>query len=233
MNSKILYIIPARGGSKGIPHKNIKELNGKPLIYYTLDVVKQLADCDNICVSTDSLEIKEKVEEYGIRVPFLRPSELATDTASTNDVLVHALEFYKNQGNHYDIVVLLQATSPFRRIQDVINAVKTYTEELDMVVSVKESSSNPYYNSYEESEDGYLHISKGDGLITRRQDAPPVWEYNGAIYVINPGSLLNKGLEHFTKIKKYVMDDIHSIDLDSIIDWNLAELILKNNLVNL
>ena len=100
-----------------------------------------------------------------------------------------------------------------------------------MVVSVKETSSNPYYNCFEETSNGYLSISKGDGTIERRQDAPKVYEFNGSIYVINPSSLKNKGLSHFSKIKKYVMDDLYSIDIDTMFDWKIAELIIKEQYI--
>lgn len=227
----ILVIIPARGGSKGIPHKNIKPLNGKPLIYYTIDVARGIVKDEDICVSTDDSEIIQCVEDYGLKVPFVRPAELATDTAGTYEVLLHALYFYEKQGKKYDVVLLLQNTSPFRTIDQVKEAIALYEPEIDMVVSVKECSANPYYCVFEEDEAGYLHISKGDGNITRRQDAPKVYEYNGAIYVINPETLKHMPLGKFTKRVKYVMDDLHSVDLDNLIDWKFAEMIINEKLV--
>ncbi len=228
---KILTIIPARGGSKGIPHKNIKPLNGKPLIYYTIDCARAICDDEDICVSTDDAEIISVVEKYGLKVPFVRPAVLATDTAGTYEVLLHALAFYEKQGKHYDVVLLLQNTSPFRTSIHVKEALELYKPEIDMVVSVKETSSNPYYNCFEENDKGFLNISKGDGLYTRRQDVPKAYEYNGAIYVINPASLKKMPLGKFSKRIKYVMDDIHSVDLDNMIDWKFAELIIKERLV--
>ena len=228
---KILTIIPARGGSKGIPHKNIKPLNGKPLIYYTIDCARAICDDEDICVSTDDAEIISVVEKYGLKVPFVRPAVLATDTAGTYEVLLHALAFYEKQGKHYDVVLLLQNTSPFRTSIHVKEALELYKPEIDMVVSVKETSSNPYYNCFEENDKGFLNISKGDGLYIRRQDAPKAYEYNGAIYVINPASLKKMPLGKFSKRIKYVMDDIHSVDLDNMIDWKFAELIIKERLV--
>ena len=186
---KILVIIPARGGSKGIPHKNIKPLNGKPLIYYTIDEAREIVDDDDICISTDDPEIINCVENYGLHVPFVRPEELATDTAGTYEVLLHALNFYEKQGRHYDVVLLLQNTSPFRKIEQIMEALKLYTPDVDMVVSVKECAANPYYCVFEEDNNGYLHVCKGDGNIFRRQDAPKVYEYNGAIYIINTEKL--------------------------------------------
>lgn len=229
MNS--LVIIPARGGSKGIPHKNIKPLAGKPLIEYTIDVARAIVSDENICVSTDDPEIIKVVEDYGLKVPFVRPEELATDKAGTYEVLLHALKFYEAQGKHFDNVILLQNTSPFRNAEHVEEALKLYSSAIDMVVSVKETASNPYYNCFEENNEGYLHISKGDGLFTRRQDVPKAYEYNGAIYIINPDSLKKMPLGKFIHRIKYVMDDMHSVDLDNMIDWKFAEMLINEKLI--
>lgn len=228
---KPLVIIPARGGSKGIPHKNIKPLAGKPLIYYTIDCARQIVPDEDICVSTDDPDIIKCVEDYGLKVPFVRPAELSTDTAGTYEVLLHALDYYEKIGRKYDTVILLQNTSPFRTGEHVRAAMKLYSEDLDMVVSVKETSSNPYYNCFEENEDGFLFISKGDGLFTRRQDVPKTYEYNGAIYIINPESLKKMPLGKFKKRIKYLMDDMHSVDLDTMMDWKFAELLINNHLI--
>ncbi|MEE1337493.1 MAG: acylneuraminate cytidylyltransferase family protein [Muribaculaceae bacterium] len=225
---KTLYIIPARGGSKGIPGKNIKPLAGKPLIAYSVEVAQQLApDCD-ICVTTDDLEIIATVENMGLKVPFVRPAELATDHSGTYEVLLHALNHYEQQGISYDRIVLLQPTSPFRTVDDVNNCLKLYTPDIDMVVSVKQASANPYYNAFETDENGFLHISKGEGNYTRRQDAPPVWEYNGAVYVINTQSLRKMPLNKFPRRRMCEMSAEHSIDLDTPTDWLIAESILKS-----
>ena len=224
---EVLVIIPARGGSKGIPHKNIKPLNGKPLIYYTIDTARAITDDENICVSTDDDEIIEVVEKYGLKVPFKRPAELATDTAGTYEVLLHALNYYESLGKSYDAVILLQNTSPFRKAEQVREALQLFNKNVDMVVSVKECAANPYYCVFEESEEGYLHVCKGDGNIFRRQDAPKVYEYNGAIYIMNPAVLKTTHMHKMQKRVKYVMDEISSFDLDTMADWNMAEMIAK------
>lgn len=224
---RYLIVIPARGGSKGIPRKNIKPFAGKPLIYYTIDAARSIVSDEDICVSTDDDEIIQVVENYGLKVPFKRPAELATDTAGTYEVLLHALDFYEKQGNHYDALILLQNTSPFRTAEHVKEALKLYTPEIDMVVSVKECAANPYYCVFEENDEGYLHVCKGDGTIYRRQDAPKVYEYNGAIYIINTDSLKKQHMHQFSKRIKYVMDDRSSFDLDTMNDWLIAESIKK------
>lgn len=222
---KILVVIPARGGSKGIPRKNIKPFAGKPLIYYTIDTARAIVPDEDICVSTDDDEIIQVVENYGLKVHFKRPDELATDTAGSYEVLLHALDFYEKQGRHYDVLLLLQTTSPFRTVEHVKEAMALFSPEMDMVVSVKECVANPYYCVFEENHEGYLHVCKGDGKYNRRQDAPKVYEYNGAIYVINTESLKKQHLHQFAKRIKYVMDEQSSFDLDTMNDWMIAEMI--------
>lgn len=229
---KYLVVIPARGGSKGIPHKNIKPLCGKPLIYYSIDVARQFTSDENICVTTDDIEIISVVEKYGLKVPFVRPAELATDTCGSSEVLQHAYKFFADKGIHYDAIVLLQPTSPFRKVEFLKEAVALYDNSIDMVTSVKPAACNPYYDGFEEHPDGLLYISKGEGSIARRQDAPNVWQQNGSVYVINPISLMKKGLGGFTKIRKYAMDEIHSIDIDNPFDWKVAELVISEKLLD-
>lgn len=224
---KTLYIIPARGGSKGIPGKNIKPLAGKPLIGYSIDVARQLAEDKDICVTTDDPKIINTVENMGLKVPFVRPPELATDQSGTYEVLLHALDFYESNGVHYDTLVLLQPTSPFRTVDDVQACLNLYSPDIDMVVSVKQAATNPYYNAFETDENGFLHISKGEGNFTRRQDAPKVWEYNGAVYVINVESLRKMPLGKFTRRRMYEMNAEHSIDLDTPTDWLIAETLIS------
>lgn len=226
---KTLYVIPARGGSKGIPHKNIKPLAGKPLIGYSIDVARQLAADDDICLTTDDPDIAATAESMGLNVPFLRPASLATDTCGTYEVLIHALDFYRDRGIDYDTLVLLQPTSPMRTADDVRTALALYSPDIDMVVTVKEAASNPYYNCYETDNDGFLHISKGDGGYTRRQDAPKVWEYNGAVYVINVESLRRMPLSAFTRRRMSVMPAERSVDLDTPVDWLIAEKLIENS----
>lgn len=226
---RTLVVIPARGGSKGIPRKNIKLFDGKPLIYYTIDCARAICNDVDICVSTDDAEIISVVKQYGLDVPFIRPDELATDTAGTYEVLIHALDFYEGKGEKYDVIVLLQNTSPFRTQEHVKEALSLYREDVDMVVSVKECAANPYYCLYEENEEGFLHICKGDGTIFRRQDAPKVYEYNGAIYVMNAATLKTTHMHKMRRRVKYVMDELSSFDLDTMWDWKMAEMIKADN----
>jgi CMP-N,N'-diacetyllegionaminic acid synthase len=225
---KPLIIIPARGGSKGVPRKNIKLLNSIPLIHYTIKAAQQLFDNTLISVSTDDEEIKKVAEQTNLVVPFLRPKELASDNSGTYEVLLHAIDFYKKNGYEADTIILLQPTSPFRTSSHIEEALKLYSNEIDMVVSVKETKSNPYYILFEENESGFLIKSK-EATFTRRQDCPKVWEYNGAIYIINIASLKKNTIGEFKKVIKYEMDEFSSHDIDTLFDWDMAELIIKYN----
>lgn len=223
---KILVVIPARGGSKGLPGKNIKNLCGKPLIAYSIDIARAITSDDNICVSTDDIEIKNVVEKYGLFVPFIRPSELATDTATTNDVLLHAIDFYEKQGKVYDIILLLQPTSPLRKIEEVKEAISIYQNDVDMVVSVTKSHAPAVL--CQENKSGYIELIYNK-KATGRQLLTTLYEFNGAIYVINVNSLKSKGLGGFDKRIKYEMTKESSIDIDDIYDFYLVESILSNN----
>lgn len=225
-----LYLIPARGGSKGIPHKNIKLLNGKPLIQYSIEVARELADDTDICLSTDDLQIKTVAEELGLIVPFLRPDYLASDTAGTSDVIVHALDFYAHQGKEYDVVVLLQPTSPLRTIQNVKDCLNLYSPDYDMVTTVKESTVSAVL--CRENADGYLEKVIGKENV-RRQDAEKLYEYNGAVYVINAKAVKEKGLGEFTKIKKCVMSEENSVDIDTMLDWQLIQVLISEKKLGL
>lgn len=232
MNS--LVVIPARGGSKGLPGKNIKLLNGKPLIHYTIEAARRLFKDIEICFSTDDNEIKKVAEQTGLSVPFLRPKELANDDSGTHEVLLHAIKYYKENFYKPDVIILLQPTSPFRTSDQIKEAINIYTKEkdIDMIVSVKETKSNPYYILFEENQKGFLEKSKKSN-INRRQDCPKVWELNGAIYIISANSLHSKSIQELKKIKKYVMDDYTSHDIDNLFDWEIALTLLNKHKKNI
>jgi N-acylneuraminate cytidylyltransferase len=223
---KPLVLIPARGGSKGVPGKNIKKLNGKPLIWYTLDAARSCFGDEFIRISTDDTIIKATVEEFGFGVGELRPADLATDTADSYQVAMHVISEAEKSNYYPDTLILLQPTSPFRNWNHISEALKLYDENLEMVVSVKEAKSNPYFTLMEEDEQGWLKKSKS-GNFSRRQDCPKIYEYNGAIYIVKISALRMFNFNQLTKIKKYVMDDISSLDIDTPLDWDYAEFILS------
>lgn len=224
-----LWLIPARGGSKGIPGKNVKPFCGRPLVCRAADQALECAAPEDVVfVSTDSREIADVAASCGDVVPFLRPAQFATDQASSYSVIMHALDEFSRIGKEFDRVVLLQPTSPLRTPGDIRAAVELWKPDIDMVVTVCEARTNPYYNAFEEDACGLLHISKGDGHYTRRQDAPHVWEYNGAVYVISTSSLRKGPMSSFKKILPSVMDAARSADLDTPTDWLIAESLFKN-----
>lgn len=227
---KPLFLIPARGGSKGVPGKNIRILGGKPLIVHSIKHALAVADDPaDVVVTTDSEAIADVGRRAGANVPWLRPARLATDTAGSREVMLHAVDALNAAGGNYDTIVLLQPTSPLRNPEDIRRAIRLFEQRRpDMVVSVRPAATNPYYNAYECEADGRLRISKGDGTVTRRQDAPPVWEFDGAIYVINADSLRNApSLARLENILPLPSSARHDVDIDTELDFMIAEQLLK------
>lgn len=225
-DKRILAIIPARGGSKGLPGKNVKELCGKPLICWTIDAARGVLKDEDICVSTDYPAIADVVRDYGLKVPFLRPDYLATDSATTRDVLIHALDFYKKMGREYDVVLLLQPTSPLRTAIHIKEALSLYKPDIDMVVSVKRSHAATVI--VQDNQQGYLEFTLNSNA-ERRQNMPDYYEYNGAIYVINVLSLYSHLALNYSRKIKYIMNDESSMDIDDQLDFDIVEFIKKRN----
>lgn len=225
--SDTLYLIPARGGSKGVPGKNIRLLGGIPLIAHSIrHAMAAGADMRDIIVTTDSDDIRRAAEAEGLDVPFMRPAELAGDRSGSYEVILHALDEMEKRGRRYRKVVLLQPTSPLRAPEDITLAEKLWREDIDMVVGVRPAKTNPYYNAFEADSEGMLHISKGAGGYTRRQDAPEVWEYNGAIYVMSVESLRRCPMSGFRRVLPYPMPEERSVDIDTRLDFMIAESLL-------
>jgi len=225
---KVLCIIPARRDSKGIPGKNWKLLNNVPLVGYSIEIAKQSRFIDEICISTNSEQVIEiATNKYELSVPFIRPEELSLDTTSSHDVLIHAIEFYESKGMGFDAILLLQPTSPFRKVEFINDSIELFKKsDCDMVVSVCETPLNPYYNLYNET-DGFIHRSIPSNF-TRRQDCPKTYLVNGSIYVISVNSLKTQQLHEMEKVIKYEMSEEFSLDLDTLNDWEKAEIILSN-----
>jgi N-acylneuraminate cytidylyltransferase/CMP-N,N'-diacetyllegionaminic acid synthase len=231
----ILGTICARGGSKGVPNKNIRNLGDKPLIYYTISVLKKWGKASKIIVSTDSKKIARIANEYGVETPFLRPPELATDTAPKIPVIQHALKFCETQYNtEYDVVVDLDPTAPIRTVNDLDNALDKFVEtKAQVLYSVTVAKKSPYFNMVELDENGNACLSKSLGTeLFRRQDAPVVYAINGSIYIYDRDHLINaKGL-HCEREKIYIMDEIASVDIDREIDFKFLEFLLESGLVH-
>lgn len=217
---KILAIIPARGGSKGIPRKNIKALSGKPLIAWSIQQALASASIDRVVVSTDDDEIAEISRKYGAEVPFIRPDEYATDTASTEVAMIHAVTELANQGYRPDYVMLLQATSPVRRPGAIEAAIQTLIQsKADSLVSATEI--HPFiWKNPENAKANYDFQNR-----PRRQDLGEegrLYEENGSIYLTRTDILLNDRCRLGGKIVIYPMSTIENIDIDTEQDFLLA-----------
>lgn len=231
--NRFLGIIPARGGSKGIPGKNIKDLMGKPLIAWTIGQALDSQYLERTIVSTDSDEIAEIAEKYGAEVPFKRPDHLSEDTTPTWPVLQHALKYFEDDLKlSFDAIVLLQATSPLREQNDIDGCVETFLKnDCEAVISVCESLENPYFNLMELNSKGYLENSKMLAPIpTRRQDAPPVYVINGSVYIFSRQAVWKKAQADVKKILPYVMPRSKSLDIDTKEDWEKAASQLEQRL---
>jgi CMP-N,N'-diacetyllegionaminic acid synthase len=224
---RILYLIPARKDSKGLPGKNTKLLGDKPLIEYSIDfALNNLKNNDVLCISTNDEAVIAIAESKGITIPFIRPEELANDNASSHDVIIHAINQYEKLNQTFDAVLLLQPTSPFRIQDDFTNLIKEYSADTDMVVSVKLAKENPYFTLFEENSEGFLNKSK-IGNYERRQDCPEVYAFNGSMYLINIASIKKSRIAALKYIKKIIMPEERSFDIDTLADWTLAEFYFK------
>lgn len=224
-NQKILAVIPARGGSKGIPHKNIVDFCGKPLISYTIEAALNSKYIDYVMVSTDDEEIAKISIEYGAKIPFMRPPELATDTSKTIDSLIYTIQILQELGKNYDTLVLLQPTQPLRTSSDIDNAIEKYEENgKKALVSVCEVDDHPIL----------IRTIKNNKLIPllnvsstiRRQDMIPFYKVNGCIY-INEICKLSEDTSLNDNTIPFLMSKTHSVDIDERLDLVVAEYYLN------
>lgn len=230
---KRLAIIPARGGSKGIPGKNIYKIAGYPLIYYTIRAAKQALDrgvIDRLIVSTDSEEIAEISRRYGAEVPFMRPAELSGDGAKSADLMIHAVEFYREKDEYYDDIVLLQPTSPLRTGEDIAGAIAVYDRvQSESLVSCYKEESVSEYNSYHIQDDLGIPMNTDHNKGKRRQDLPELFVRNGAVFITDVRYLLESRLVISDKPAVYVMPQERSVNIDTEYDMKLAEWLLERN----
>lgn len=227
-DKKILALIPARGGSKGIKNKNIIDLCGKPLISYTIDSAKGSKYIDEIIVSTDSEEIAEISRQYGACVPFLRPKELATDTSSTLDVVIHAIDFLAKKRDMFHTLVLLQPTEPLRTSEDIDGAIeKHFLGGERSLVSVSEVDDNPILIRTLNQDDLLVPLINLNSTC-RRQDMPVYYRVNGCVY-INKISEINQTTSFNDNELAYIMQREHSVDIDELKDLCVARYYLEKS----
>ena len=232
---RILGLIPARGGSKGIPRKNIKLLEGRPLINYSIEAGLKCALMEKVVVSTEDEEIAQISREAGAEVPFMRPAELAADHSPTIDMVIHALQFFQNQGEIFDAICLLQPTVPFRLGNDLTQAITRFMESgADSLISVRSvpHAYNPHW-VYEQNQAGFLHTAISKELrITRRQDLPPAYHRDGSVYLCRSSIVLEDRSLYGQKIIPFVMANSPNINIDTMEDWQAAESFASSNYPN-
>lgn len=226
MKPKILAIIPARGGSKGVPRKNLRELAGKPLIAWTIEEAKKSRHIERVILSSEDDEIIEVAKQYGCEVPFKRPIELAQDDTPGIEPVLHAIE----QCPGYDYVVLLQPTSPLRTVEDIDGCIeKLLSIGGDFCVSVTEPEKSPYW-MYTLENDKMVPLLAQDRLITRRQDLTKCYVLNGAVYVAQVKKLVERKSFLVDDTLAYIMKPEHSLDIDTLVDLKICEGLLKSNI---
>lgn len=234
MNQKpnILAIIPARGGSKGIPGKNVKLLGGKPLLEYTIESAQESRLLSRVILTSDDEAIINLAKSIGLEVPFVRPAHLATDLSGSLEVVQHALTFFKENGELFDAVCLLQPTTPFRESGSIDAAIKQFMDSgCDSLVSVRQvpAEFNPHW-VFEADEKGCLHIATGEKeIIKRRQELPVAYFRDGSIYLTKTEVILKQKSLYGDTIGYIVSKNKQFINLDTPEDWERAEWILKKS----
>jgi CMP-N,N'-diacetyllegionaminic acid synthase len=229
---RILGIIPARAGSKGVPGKNIKLLSGKPLLQYTSEIALESNYLTDVVLSSDDKQIITVAKSLGIQVPFTRPSALAEDQTPTIDVVIHTLQYYENLNVFFDAVCLLQVTSPFRTVEFLDKAITKFIDsDCDSLVSVQKvpHEYNPHW-TFEVNPEGNLKIATGeDKIISSRQELPDAYHRDGSIYITKTEVIL-KDHSLYGKSTAFVESEPEFyVNIDTKQDWEKAEQMIKNN----
>lgn len=229
---KILAFIPARAGSKRIPLKNIKLLNGKPLIAYTIEAAKKAKNINRIVVSTDSEEIADISKKHGVEVPFLRPKEISGSDSTEMQFFEHALDwFWKNENYEPDLIILLYPTSPFRKSESIDIAVEKILKypEADSLRSVRLCSEHPHKMWVEEGDylKPFIREKDSNRHTLSYQLLPTVYIQNASIYITKPSTLKNKKTPIGDVVIPFIMDEMESIDINNPVDFEFAEMIMK------
>ena len=226
----IVALICARGGSKGIPNKNIKPIAGEPLIVRSINQIKELKEIEKVIVSTDSKKIASIAINAGAEVPFMRPKSLAKDNAPEWLVWRHALEtINKIDGNYPDILIVVPVTAPLRTVKDLKNCLKEYQKgDADIVITATDSNRSPYFNMIKVDEEGManLLISPRE-TITRRQDAPEIYDMTTVAYVTTPKFVLENDGIFSGKVRHVHIPIERALDIDTPFDFKIAELLLS------
>jgi len=228
---KYVVLICARGGSKGLPGKNIKPLNGVPLIGWSINIAKQINRASRIIVSTDSEEISKVALEYGAEVPFIRPKELAQDSTPEWLVWRHAIDYIENNFSEiFDAILVLPTTAPLRSREDINACIDLFEgKTVDSVITVSEARRNPYFNMTVNNNDEYASLAiSPESTITRRQDVPEVFDMTTVAYVVSTNFVKNNDGIFEGKVKSVTIPRERAIDIDDLMDFKIAEIMLNN-----
>jgi len=224
-----IAIIPARSGSKGLKDKNIKLLNGKPLIAYTIETAQKSNLFDEIFVSTDSEEYARISRKWGASVPFLRSKELSSDTASSWDVVKDAVLNYKKKGEKFGTVALLQPTSPLRKFYDIINGYEQMMRKnANAIVAVCKVDHSPLWCNTLPEDNSLQNFLNEDKITIPRQSLPAYYRINGALYIVKTEYLMANENIYKEKCYAIVMSKENSVDIDDAIDFKIAEALMQN-----
>lgn len=226
MSQCIVAFVFARGGSKGLPRKNVLPLAGKPLIVYSIDVALALPRVSKVVVSTDDAEIADVARKAGAEVPFMRPAELATDTASEWLSWQHAINFLHRAGEKIDIFMSLPATAPLRTPADVNLCIDTFlNSNADAVITVREAERNPYFNMVKQEKDGTVRLAV-EGKFHRRQDAPVLYDMTTVAYVVRPEFIMNSERIFDGKVRAVLIPCERALDIDTKMDFQIGEALI-------
>lgn len=226
---KILATVCARSGSKGVKNKNIRLMNEKPMICYTLDLLRGNTIIDNYVISTDSENIIEIVKNYGFDVHFKRPNELAGDKISRVDVIKHAVSWMEeNTDKQYDIILDLGVATPLKIYEDIKGAIEKFIDSnVDYLTTVTPSQRNPYYNMVEKTDGKIMIVKKLNKKITDRREAPAVYDLNDGAHIWFKKTLFSNN-DYKNNMDVYVMPKKRSVDVDEEIDFILAKTLIEN-----
>lgn len=222
-----ICVIFARGGSKGLPGKNIKPLNGTPLIGYSITTAKQCESIDAVYVSTDDEAIAHVATGFGAKI-IPRPKELASDNSPEWLSWQHAIDFLKAQNVEVETFVTLPATSPLRSVEDVERCIATLEADTDIVVTVTEANRSPYFNMLKMDDKGFCQKVIDTGSFARRQDVPEVFDMTTVAYVARADYILNNESIFSGKVKSVEIPRIRAVDIDTALDFKFAEFLVEN-----
>ena len=226
-----IILICARGGSKGVPKKNIRKLAGKPLLAWSIEISKMVTSASETIVSTDSEEIANIAKEYGAEVPFIRPTHLSQDDSSEWLVWQHAMDYINTKYVDIDGLIVIPPTAPLRNIKDIENCIDEFEKgNVDVVITVTDAHRNPYFNMIKIDSNGYSSlVNSQENNIIRRQDSPKIYDVTTVAYIISP-KFIQQGKGVLSgRVRSVYVPPERAIDIDTMLDFQIAECLMLGN----